>query len=755
MKNAGFFFRLRIAHRLLLIAFSFTLPIAVLTYLMVQGINYDIRFTEMEIMGNAYQRPLEKLLKALPEHEWILADIQSGKKDSLEALLKKQSEIDGIFSELAVVDGQIGKDLQFTEEGLRKRGREDVLPSLLKSRWDEVKLGYKSMNNSDIQERHSRLVQDVRTMITHSGDLSNLILDPDLDSYYMMDITLLALPQTQDRITVILNRADLLLKKSEWSLKEKIDMASLGAHLKESDLARIAGDVQTSISEDPNFYGRQETLQSKLSASFKEYQNATESFLLEIEKIVNGEPNQVNAEEIMSSGKAAREASFRFWDVCVAEMDQLLKTRVNYFKSGRVKSILLSLTALAFACFLVWMIARSISIPLRSLTSVTERLAKEGNLKYNIDVRQIAFVEAVENSKDNEESTAYSNEVALLAKSLNSLLSSMRSLAQQAQAIANDDLQNILLNRKMEGDLADAFARMVTFLRDVAEKATLAANGDLTVRISRKGVLSDAFNKMIDGLTHILKQLKDAGLQVASASVQIRSAAEEQASGASEQSSTVAEISTTMEELARTAHQIAKNAQVVSLTAEKMLSEMSQIQNTVVHTSKKILTLGEKSQSIGGIVKIIDDLAEQTNLLALNAAIEAAHAGEAGKGFAIVASEVRKLSERSTESTGEIRSLINEIQAETNAAVMGIEESTKQVTSGLAMVQESVQQAKEISMATGQQRSASEQVVMAMKNIDQVAKQFASATKQAAAAASQLDQQVEGLKKVLSGFQVN
>jgi len=297
----------------------------------------------------------------------------------------------------------------------------------------------------------------------------------------------------------------------------------------------------------------------------------------------------------------------------------------------------------------------------------------------------------------------------------------------------------------------------LTLLTSTATKT--AMKGDLTQRVEiggedEIGKLGEAFNKMSEGLSTILKQVKEAGLQVASAAFQIHAASEEQASGAAEQSSAVAQVSSTVEELARTAQQIAKNAQMVNGAAERTLSGMREIQSKVSQAAKKILILGEKSQSIGNIVKLIDDLSEQTNLLALNAAIEAAHAGEAGKGFAVVASEVRKLSERSTESTNEIRSLITEIQAETNATVMGVEEVTKQVVKGLEMVQETVQQAKEISMATSQQRSAADQVVLAIKNIDQVARQFVDSTRQAQSAAGRLEQQADVFKKTIGEFRI-
>jgi methyl-accepting chemotaxis protein len=264
--------------------------------------------------------------------------------------------------------------------------------------------------------------------------------------------------------------------------------------------------------------------------------------------------------------------------------------------------------------------------------------------------------------------------------------------------------------------------------------------------------LNESLIKMKGALLDRIANIRDAIFTITSSASEIAAASQQQASGAVEQSSAITEASSTVEELSKSAEQIASNAQSVSSSADLTYSSIVDIQEKVSQTAKKILILGEKSQSIGNIVKVIDSLSEQTNLLALNAAIEAARAGEAGKGFAVVATEIRKLSERSSESTTEIRALINEIQAETNAAVMGVEESTKQVEKGLEMVKNSARQVKEITMATGQQRSASEQVVMAIKNIDQVTRQFVDTTKQVTVAAEELGMQGDKLKGLIAAF---
>ncbi|MGZ3512448.1 MAG: methyl-accepting chemotaxis protein [Thermodesulfobacteriota bacterium] len=275
--------------------------------------------------------------------------------------------------------------------------------------------------------------------------------------------------------------------------------------------------------------------------------------------------------------------------------------------------------------------------------------------------------------------------------------------------------------------------------------------------IGFRGIVRDItdIKRAYGEMRRMVEHIRSASLQISTASAQIRAASEEQATGAAEQSSGVSEVTTTIEELNTTATHIAKNAENVARLAGETLVGTQEINAKVNDTSRKILSLGEKSQSISSVTKLIDDIAEQTNLLALNAAIEAARAGEVGRGFAVVAQEVRKLAERSSESTDEIRQIINEIQGETNSAIMSIEGSTQWVKKGLEMIEETAKSAKEISIATQQQKFASEQVVQAMREIDSVTKQFVASTRQTAASATQLNTLSDELKRTIVDFETD
>src|SRR3954452_23479218 len=123
MKN--WFSNLKVSQKLALISIFFVLPDSVMLYLFITAINDSITFARMEAKGNQYQRPLEELLELIPEHRQLAQQARSGQAGARVAMVRKAAQIDAAFNELAHVDAQIGVDLQFTDEGLAKRHREN------------------------------------------------------------------------------------------------------------------------------------------------------------------------------------------------------------------------------------------------------------------------------------------------------------------------------------------------------------------------------------------------------------------------------------------------------------------------------------------------------------------------------------------------------------------------------------------------------------------------------------------------------
>ncbi len=253
---------------------------------------------------------------------------------------------------------------------------------------------------------------------------------------------------------------------------------------------------------------------------------------------------------------------------------------------------------------------------------------------------------------------------------------------------------------------------------------------------------------------------------VQSSSTELEAAAHQQVSSTQELTSTTTEITVTIRELLATSRQIAESAQSVVRIAEETGRSAAAGDRTVQRTQDAILRikgqvdqivarmvdLGRKSQQIGSILELINELADQTNILSINATIEAAGAGESGRRFAVVADEIRRLADRVGGSAREIRGLIDEIRSAANATVMATEDGSKSVDAGASQFTEvlstfasindrvgvTTDAAREIELSTKQQTAAVEQLNVAIGGVAQAARETQSSSAQTLSTCSEL-----------------
>jgi methyl-accepting chemotaxis protein len=414
--------------------------------------------------------------------------------------------------------------------------------------------------------------------------------------------------------------------------------------------------------------------------------------------------------------------------------------------SGATEAVLGAVVlALAMGIILAWRLGGGLLGPVKELSQMSERLAV-GDPRARADV-------------------STNNELGYIAENLN------RAAAKVSKAAGNQES-------------SDALQRSITELLTVINQV---ARGDLSLRgkvtNDALGNVADSVNYMLDSFTKVLERVRKAAMEVTACSNNILVAADEMQAGATQQDQEITNTSSAVEELTVSMKQVSNNAEASAEAARRALDAaeqgnravrdtlegMQRIRSSVQATAKKIKSLGDRSLEISEIINVINDITEQTNLLALNAAIEAARAGEAGRGFAVVADEVRKLAEHSRSATKDIAALIKAIQAETNEAVVVMEEGTKEVESGATLadqagraldaisnvVRQSAELVQEISLASKQQVRGTEGVAQAMQIISNITRQTSQGTRGTVATVSQLVKLSDQLNDGLAQFRAS
>jgi len=312
------------------------------------------------------------------------------------------------------------------------------------------------------------------------------------------------------------------------------------------------------------------------------------------------------------------------------------------------------------------------------------------------------------------------------------------------------------------------------------------AGGDLALAIAtrpedRDSLLAemtrmrDALHGTVARIQAAAGHLGEAAASLAAAAQQVADSSSQQGDAASSMAASIEQMTASIEHVAanaRSAHALAGDARNLSIDGSRRVQEtiagINTIAESVTGATQVVRSLGEQSEKISGIVRVIQEIADQTNLLALNAAIEAARAGEQGRGFAVVADEVRKLAEKTTTATQEIAVMIGGIQHGTSTAVDQMHDGTSRVAAGMTVAAETGDSMKqiesgasevltavdEISTALHEQSAASNQISQSVERIAQMTEENSAAVAQLSRAAISLEQLASSLKNDVGAFRL-
>jgi len=359
-------------------------------------------------------------------------------------------------------------------------------------------------------------------MITHLGDTSNLILDPDLDSFYMVDVSLVALPQAQERISTLLSLYSSAVKSGS---KKEDDKTALTAQLtlfSQSDIDRIFASIETALNEDNNFYGKSESLHKNLPAPTEKLKKSTDNF---VKLLSNIKPEQFTKADpkILEAANDALEDSFILWDVCSIELEELLNKRIAKFKYDRFYSLLLSALALSLSFLLVWYIGKGITVPIRTSSARLDKLAS-GDLASVVEIQGQGELGAMSQSLSKAVS-GMNNAIVLISSNAQKLIHSSSNQRQvsrgmvanatetsaQANAIASA-AEEVSVNIQSVAGAAEEMGATIREIAKQAQQAAQVANEAVTIAetgnkaVLRLGENSTIIGNVIKVITSIAEQ---------------------------------------------------------------------------------------------------------------------------------------------------------------------------------------------------------------------------------------------------------
>jgi signal transduction histidine kinase/DNA-binding response OmpR family regulator len=346
--------RLSYPRKFALISFVFILPLGLVMLLLITEINQNINIAREELAGTAYLRPTRALLADLADYRIRASLYRNGYGVLAEDLARDQAHIDRDMDGLRAANGALGEALQTREEFRR-----------LEADWQTLK--DESLRQVAGDEPHAQLMDDLRALIAQVGDTSTLILDPELDSYYLMDTVLLRVPERADLISRAAVLANAAIARGSVSPEERGQLTVLGGLLESNGEATQHG-LGRVFAQQPKTRPHLEPLLDESARAYTEYGDSLDRELL------NAPGVAIQAPAVQSGALKALDAGFALWDAAVVDLDRTLQARIDRAVQRESLMTALAIIALLAAVYLLWGFYGSVMRTVSGLKVAADRM---------------------------------------------------------------------------------------------------------------------------------------------------------------------------------------------------------------------------------------------------------------------------------------------------------------------------------------------------------------------------------------------
>ncbi|MEG3910529.1 SpoIIE family protein phosphatase [Microcoleus sp. w2-18bC1] len=357
--------RLSYPKKFLLIGFLFAIPLTLVMYLLISEINSRVDFSQKEIYGNQYLRPLRQLREYIPKLQLLNYQSLNPNLSNSECRNYLEAKIDKNFQALANTDSQLGNILM----------SRDKFNNIYQD-WQNLKLRRSQWSLETYDLVYQRLAAEINRLSAHVGNTSNLILDPDLDTYYLMDATLLKIPEIQKILSEIRLISHKNSLSSDATPEERAKLITWAGKLREIN-QDLAINMEVGFSNNPHG-----NLRQKLSDDLTKFNSVVEQLTVKIDKLIY--PTAlVEYYAYLDGSDLVLNSSFELWDKTLNELNFLLQKRIDSFVAKkRIISILVLIT-LALVTYLFVSFYRSVMQTVFVLDEAAKKMAS-GNLDHKI-----------------------------------------------------------------------------------------------------------------------------------------------------------------------------------------------------------------------------------------------------------------------------------------------------------------------------------------------------------------------------------